>query len=104
MPTDDQHWTLDKKVPVAVIATVLVQFAAVIWMASRLNADVTELQRADARIEMTIRESRMKIDQVDNARSQVEMRLIRVEEQAKQIYDTIKSVDKKLDRIEDRNK
>lgn len=104
MPIDEQHWTLDKKVPVAVIATVLIQFAAVIWMASRLNADVTELQRADLRIELAIRESRSRIDYGDAARTQVEMRLIRVEEQAKQIYETLKRVDLKLDRIENKEK
>lgn len=94
---DADHWTLDKKVPIAIIFAMLAQFAGAIWMASRLNSDVVELQKADARLEVTLKENRERVERVDIARTAGEMRLVRVEEQIRQIYETVKRIDDKLE-------
>lgn len=99
MPADArEHWTLDKKVPLAIIIAMLAQFAGAIWMASRLNSEVVELQKADARLETVLKENRDRVERVDAARNQGEMRLVRVEEQIRQIYETVKRIDDKLER------
>lgn len=99
LPTRDaDHWTLDKKVPIAIIVTMLAQFAAAVWMVSQLSSDVTELQRADARLETVLKENRDRVERVDMARTASEMRIVRVEEQIRQIYETVKRIDDKLDR------
>lgn len=99
MPADArEHWTLDKKVPLAIIIAMLAQFAGAIWMVSRLNSEVVELQKADARLETVLKENRDRVERVDAARNQGEMRLVRVEEQIRQIYETVKRIDDKLER------
>ena len=95
---DRDHWTLDKKVPLAIIFAMLAQFAGAVWMVSRLNSEVVELQKADARLETVLRENRDRVERVDVARNAGEMRLVRVEEQVRQIYETVKRIDEKLER------
>jgi septal ring factor EnvC (AmiA/AmiB activator) len=103
VPTRDaDHWTLDKKVPIAIIIAMLTQFAGAIWMVSRLNSDVLELQKADARFEAVMKENRDRVDRVDAARNAGEMRLVRVEEQIRQIYETVKRIDDRMERLPDR--
>lgn len=96
-PPPTEHWTLDKKVPIAIIVVLLTQFAGGVWMASQLNFDVVELQKADARLEAVMKENRAYVERVDVARTAGEMRLVRVEEQIHQIYETVKRIDDKLE-------
>ena len=42
---DDQHWSLDKRVPLALIIAILMQTAAALWWAASLNARVEQLER-----------------------------------------------------------
>lgn len=95
---DRDHWTLDKKVPLAIIIAILAQFAGVVWMASRFNAENMETKRDIARIEATLKAVVDRIDRVDTARTAGEMRIVRVEEQVRQIYETVKRIDEKLER------
>jgi hypothetical protein len=87
-----EHWTLDKRVPLALIAVLLAQFAGAVWMIADLKSDVGELQRADIRFIETVRENRVRIDTVDRERNSADMRLIRVEEQSKQIYEAVRDL------------
>lgn len=45
---DDRRWHLDKRVPVALIVTILVQSGAAIWWAAGQSERVNALERADA--------------------------------------------------------
>lgn len=40
----DRRWTVDKKIPVAIILTILVQTAGGIWWAATVNARVNTLE------------------------------------------------------------
>lgn len=42
------HWTVDKRVPVALIISMLIQTAGVIWWAAGMNSSVQNLERAVA--------------------------------------------------------
>lgn len=46
---DDQNWHLDKRVPIALIFTIVIQTAGLVWWASSLTERVNTLERrADA--------------------------------------------------------
>lgn len=50
MNDEDRHWHLDRKVPIAIILTILVQTAGVAWLLATINARVETLER---RVEAT---------------------------------------------------
>lgn len=62
MARDDDSWHLDKRVPIALIATIIVQTGTIIWWAATTSARVEHLEK-----------------KVEAAAPQAE-RLIRVEE------------------------
>lgn len=93
----EEHWTLDKRIPIALIITVFAQFGAAVWLVSRISSDVSELQRAGVRMADQLREQRIRIETVDAARNQTDMRLIRVEEQTRQIYEAVRRIDTNLE-------
>ena len=43
-----QHWVLDKKVPIALILTLVVQTMTIVWWAATANARLDQLERATA--------------------------------------------------------
>lgn len=89
---ETEHWSLDKRVPIALLVALLAQFAGVIWMIADTKADIGELQRSDLRVLESLRENKSRIDAVDRERNSAEMRLIRVEEQSKQIYEAVRDL------------
>jgi len=54
----DEPWHLDKRVPVALILTLLMQSALAVWWASSLSADVTTLQQRQDKQESMIENMR----------------------------------------------
>ncbi len=82
MDTEDHHWHLDKRVPIGMIVTLLVQFALGLWFISKLDARVYALEVA----QVTQRERDLSQD-ADNNRS---FSLLR---------DDLKEVSRKLDRL-----
>lgn len=45
----EQSWHLDKKVPLAMILTIVLQTGAFVWFAARLDQRVEALERSEAR-------------------------------------------------------
>ena len=45
----DEPWHLDKRVPVALIITLISQFAFTVWLASAMSSDIEALQINDTR-------------------------------------------------------
>lgn len=41
---DDNHWHLDKKVPIGLIVAITLQFGASVWWASKLDARIQTLE------------------------------------------------------------
>lgn len=90
MPTDREHWTLDRKVPVAIVATILIQLIGFAWYAAKLDARVEEqalrLNRAETQITSIEREAR-----------DVSTRLVRVEEKVGAILDILRRLERAVD-------
>lgn len=42
---DDKHWHLDKKVPLALILTIVIQTVGIVWWAATTSERVTTLER-----------------------------------------------------------
>lgn len=80
----DNKWHLDKKVPIAIILTIALQTAGVIWFAAKLESRVTAVEQ---RTESYWRER-------DGNRD----RLSVLEFTTKSILTTVDRIEKKLDR------
>lgn len=77
------HWSLDKRVPLALIVTIVIQTASVIWFAAALWQQV---QAQGARI-----------DAIEGMK--VEMRLVRLEEAFANLKPQLDRMETKLDRL-----
>lgn len=85
-----EHWTLDRKVPVAIVATLFVQLLGFGWYAAKLDARVeeqaTRLTKAETQITTIDREAR-----------EVSTRLVRVEEKTSAILDIVRRLERAVD-------
>jgi predicted Holliday junction resolvase-like endonuclease len=91
--TEARSWTLDLHVPVAVLVTILVQTAGVVWWGARLDTNVTGQEARIIRLEKAYQDQRT-----------IDERTIRLEEQQKsaekaynRLEDALREVNKKLD-------
>lgn len=48
---EDRHWHLDRRVPIALIMTIVIQTAGMVWWASNLSTRVEQLERQHAAIQ-----------------------------------------------------
>lgn len=80
---DTRHWSVDKRIPLALIITIIVQTVSVVWFASALWQQV---QSQEARI---------------NAIEAVKMdaRLVRLEEALANVRPQLDRIETKLDRL-----
>ena len=61
--SDDRRWHLDKRVPIALIFTIIVQTAGLVWWASSLTERVNTLERrADASAPQAERITRLEVN------------------------------------------
>lgn len=92
-PTESQpaapardRWHIVKDVPLALIATMFLQTATIVWWASGINTRVENL------------EASMRVSGGDRDR------LVRVEEKIEGTKDLLVSIDKRLERMEERRR
>lgn len=81
----DQHWHLDKKVPITIIFAIVIQTLGFIWIGSAWKADV------DARLKQ--------LETSDAERKPQESRLIRVEERLLTITESNRRIETKLEAL-----
>jgi uncharacterized protein Yka (UPF0111/DUF47 family) len=77
-------WHLDKKVPVGLMFTVMLQFVGFVWWAASVNERVTALERYTSQSSAMVE------------------RVTRVETRVDGIYRQLEKIDRKLDRISDK--
>lgn len=85
---NDTHWSLDKRVPVTLIITMILQTFAAIWWASALNERVTYVERVILQ----------KADERDKV-IRLEEKLLGVERQLSQMQGVAERIERKLDQI-----
>lgn len=76
-------WHFDRRIPIALVLTILIQTAGAVWWLSSLNSRVTSLE-----------------EKIGSVASQPE-RLVRVETQVEQLTKTMDRIERKLDRALD---
>lgn len=93
MAADLDSWHLDRKVPVTIIMTILVQTAGLIWWASKMDSRVATLEEADRRFDQRHVVADAKLEALRGDRD----RLVRMETQLEGIQKSIARLEQKLD-------
>ncbi len=88
---DDHHWHLDKRVPVALILTILAQTIGAVWWAASLSARVDVLERDWARFAAVAERLRLQED-----------RQTRADVRLQALYTRLERIERKLDMLLER--
>ena len=87
-----EGWHLDKRVPLTIILTILIQTSAIIWWASGISS-------AQGTTESKTREMAADISEEQSAIAKHAERLSTTEEGQRAIKDSLNRIDSKLDRL-----
>ncbi len=90
---DENHWHLDKRVPVALILAIMVQTIGAVWWAASLSARVDALERDWARFAAVA--ARLRVQEDRQTRADVRLQ---------SLYDRLERIDRKLDMLLERQR
>lgn len=97
--TSPDQWHLDKRVPVAIIFSILAQTAAAVWWASTMSANVATLREADTRHEATMEQLRSDATAREARLRVVEQGAGRMEAKLESIAEGIDRLNSQIDRL-----
>lgn len=89
---DAEHWSLDKKVPIAIIVTIVAQFAGFTWYSAKQDARLGTL-------EIGVERHEARLLGLENNRLILNDKVIRLEEQLKATYEIVRRIEGKIDII-----
>jgi hypothetical protein len=94
---DDEPWHLDKRIPIALIVTILLQTAAAVWWAADVSGTIRNLDAADKRHEVLMEQLR-----TDAVGREARLRLVEQggQRMEAQLDNIIAGVDRLNDRLE----
>jgi hypothetical protein len=84
------RWHVDKAVPLIGLVAIAVQTATFIWWAGGQSERLGQLER---RFEV----QRVRIEAIDLSRAGMDGRIIRLEEQTRQVYEATRRIEAKID-------
>ena len=82
---DDNQWHLDKKVPISLIAAIMIQTVAIAWWGATLT------ERVD------------RLEEISSARQPLVERIARQEALMESVQDTTRRIETKVDRLIDQD-
>ena len=88
---EKDSWHLDKKVPLAIILTLVGQLAGFGWIASKLDSRIESLEKADSRHETALAANASNSDDA-------KQRIIRIEESTKHMLESLARIEATIDR------
>lgn len=91
---EKESWHLDKKVPVAIIATLILQAGAFVWWAAGLDIRTNEQERRIVRIESWQDGAQLKLSEINEQLSRLDERMLSQLNTLRDINDTIKNMSK----------
>ncbi|MFC2252520.1 hypothetical protein ACETRX_22985 [Labrys portucalensis] len=91
---EKEHWSVDKKIPAALVITLLLQTGGIVWWVSSLNSRVTVVE------EKAIA-TRLDIDKLKDVSGEAKERFARTETTLISVVETTRRVESKLDRLLD---
>jgi hypothetical protein len=86
-----EHWSLDKKIPAALVLAMLVQLMGFGWYASKVDSRVEELERRSIRTET-------QVTSIDRDVRGFDSRMARMEEKISTVLDIAKRLEGIIDR------
>lgn len=78
-----QHWTVDKRVPLALIVALMIQTAGAIWWAATISGRVDQLERS----------------QRLSDESKLGERMVRMETMVQQVVESTQRIERQLSRV-----
>lgn len=79
LPPPDEHWALDKRIPLAIVGAIVIQTLSIGWFVSKLDSRIGSLEEKDKVHETMIAEDRSRIATGADQLNSINGRLIRVE-------------------------
>lgn len=95
-------WHLDKRVPLAIIVSILAQTGGIIWWASAIDRRVTELELTKTEIAAEMSARNIVNARQDQAIVRLETQFLGIGDNMRALADAIKEVNAKLDRLVER--
>ncbi|QEN88239.1 hypothetical protein FZC33_18860 [Labrys sp. KNU-23] len=92
--SEREHWSVDKKIPLALVITLLIQTGGVVWWSSQLNSRVTVIEERNLKLEV-------EIGKLKDGSSEVRERFARAETTMQAFVETTRRIEAKLDRLID---
>jgi len=83
------HWTIDRRIPLALITTLLIQFGGFIWWFSSVESRLTVKEQRLARVEQ-------RLDDDQRTISTIVERLARIEERSNAQLELLRRIDTRL--------
>lgn len=106
--TKAEHWVLDKKIPITLIVTILIQTATAIWWASKVEERVSVLERTSITSSSEAREmlaTKVELNRsVENLQYQINSNKELTATSIGMVRDRLNSIESKLDRLIERSK
>jgi hypothetical protein len=88
-------WHLDKRVPLAIIMTIFIQTAGIVWWAANLENRVVTLEKANTEIATDLAARAIVTGRQDQS-------IVRLETQFLNVVDALQDMNAKLDRLIER--
>lgn len=88
-------WHLDKRVPLAIIMTIFIQTAGIVWWAANLENRVVTLEKANTEIATDLASRAIVTGRQDQS-------IVRLETQFLNVADALQDMNAKLDRLIER--
>lgn len=87
---DDQHWHIDRRVPVVLVLTLLVQFGGAVWWARGAEERIAALERRVSEVSQDSRSA-------SSSFSDLKDRVTRIEVVLNTVADTTIKIDRRLE-------
>lgn len=97
-----ENWHLDKKVPLAIVASILFQSAVIIWWGSKLDHRVEVSEQRIIELSSINKLQDARVDQIERDRQVNLQRLSRTEQAISDVRELMSKIDGKLDRLTER--
>lgn len=89
---ENQQWHADKRVPIALIFTILMQSAVVIWWAADMSAKVDQIIATQGEDRASIAENRREVRGLQRNEAAVEQRLRGIEASQQRIESSVTEI------------
>jgi hypothetical protein len=88
--SDDTSWHVGKEIPILGLFAIAIQTATFVWWAGGQSERLEQLER---RFDV----QRIRIESIDASRNLMDGRVIRLEEQTRQVYEATRRIEAKID-------